>query len=49
MYAALLSKIGPVKLAVTTSFNANFLYRPEPVNLIAEAGNHQAWQTLGGD
>lgn len=37
MYAALLSKIGPVKLAVTTSFNANFLYRPEPVNLIAEA------------
>lgn len=37
MYAALLSRIGPVKLAVTTSFNANFLHRPEPADLIAEA------------
>ncbi|MEP1030529.1 MAG: PaaI family thioesterase, partial [Alphaproteobacteria bacterium] len=24
-------------LAVTTSFNANFLHRPEPADLIAEA------------
>ncbi len=37
MYAALLGSIGPVKLAVTTSFNANFLHRPEPADLIAEA------------
>lgn len=37
MYAVLLSAIGPVKLAVTTSFNANFLHRPEPADLIAEA------------
>ena len=37
MYAALLGRIGPVKLAVTTSFNANFLHRPEPADLIAEA------------
>ncbi len=37
MYAALLSRIGPVKLAVTTSFNANFLHRPEPADLVAEA------------
>ena len=37
MYAAVLSCLGPVKLAVTTSFNANFLHRPEPRDLIAEA------------
>ena len=37
MYAALLGRIGAVKLAVTTSFNANFLHRPEPADLIAEA------------
>ena len=37
MYAALLARIGPVKLAVTTSFNANFLHRPEPGDLLAEA------------
>lgn len=37
MYAALLGRIGPVKLAVTTSFNANFLHKPEPGDLVAEA------------
>lgn len=36
MYAALLSAIGKVKLAVTTSFNINFLRRPFPSALVAE-------------
>lgn len=36
MYAVVLSAIGIVKLAVTTSFNVNFLYRPSPADLIAE-------------
>ena len=37
MYAALLGRIGPEKLAVTTSFNANFLHKPAPGDLVAEA------------
>jgi len=36
MYAVVLSLIGKVKLAVTTSFNINFLYRPSPADLLAE-------------
>jgi uncharacterized protein (TIGR00369 family) len=36
MYLLVLSQIGPVALAVTTSLNINFLRRPEPVDLIAE-------------
>jgi uncharacterized protein (TIGR00369 family) len=36
MYAVVLSAIGKVKLAVTTSFNINFLHRPSPADLIAE-------------
>lgn len=36
MYAAVLGAIGIVKLAVTTSFNINFLYRPSPADLMAE-------------
>jgi uncharacterized protein (TIGR00369 family) len=36
MYATLLSAIGTVKLAVTTSFNINFLRRPFPGALLAE-------------
>lgn len=36
MYAAVLSRIGEVKLAVTTSFNINFLYGASPVDLLAE-------------
>ena len=36
MYATVLSAIGKVKLAVTTSFNINFLRRPFPGELIAE-------------
>jgi uncharacterized protein (TIGR00369 family) len=36
MYAVVLSAIGIVRLAVTTSFNINFLHRPSPADLIAE-------------
>ncbi|MCP5373013.1 MAG: PaaI family thioesterase [Hyphomicrobiales bacterium] len=36
MYAAALSRLGPVKLAVTTSLNINFLHRPVPADLLAE-------------
>ena len=36
MYAVVLSAIGAVKLAVTTSFNINFLHRPKPADLNAE-------------
>ncbi|WP_305857570.1 PaaI family thioesterase [Balneatrix alpica] len=38
LYAALLSRIGPVALAVTTSLNINFLRKPKAgVDLLAEA------------
>ena len=37
MYTALLGEIGPVPLAVTTSLNINFLHRPSPGDIIAEA------------
>ncbi|KQP08137.1 phenylacetic acid degradation protein [Methylobacterium sp. Leaf99] len=37
LYAAILSNIGPVALAVTTSLNFNFLRRPGPNGLFAEA------------
>ncbi len=37
MYAVVLSLIGPVELAVTTSLNANFLRRPPAADLVAEA------------
>ncbi len=36
MYAVVLGAIGIVKLAVTTSFNVNFLHRPSPADLMAE-------------
>ncbi len=36
MYAVVLSMIGQVKLAVTTSFNINFLRKPTESDLIAE-------------
>lgn len=36
MYAVALSKIGEVKLAVTTNFSINFLFRPSPAALLAE-------------
>lgn len=37
LYAAVLSKLGRVELAVTTNLNINFLRRPEPGDVIAEA------------
>lgn len=36
IYAVVMSLIGPVKLAVTTNLNCNFLRRPKPGDLIAE-------------
>ncbi len=36
MYACVLSVIGPVKLAVTTSLNANFLRKPPAADILAE-------------
>jgi uncharacterized protein (TIGR00369 family) len=36
MYAVVLSALGGVKLAVTTSFTINFLYGARPVDLLAE-------------
>lgn len=37
MYALVLSKIGPVELAVTTNLNINFLLKPQPGDVIARA------------
>jgi uncharacterized protein (TIGR00369 family) len=37
MYVAVLSRIGPVELAVTTNLNINFLKRPPPSDLVGEA------------
>ncbi len=37
MYAAVLTKIGIVELAVTTNLNINFLRRPLPGDVLAEA------------
>ncbi len=37
MYLMILSRIGPVALAVTTNLNINFLRKPEMTDLIARA------------
>ncbi len=37
MYAAVLGMIGPVELAVTTSFNINFLRKPGTADIVAVA------------
>ena len=37
MYALVLSAVGRVPLAVTTNLSINFLRKPEPKDLIAEA------------
>jgi uncharacterized protein (TIGR00369 family) len=37
MYVAVLSAIGPVPLAVTTNLNINFLRKPGPRDLLADA------------
>jgi uncharacterized protein (TIGR00369 family) len=37
LYAAILASLGPVALAVTTNLNFNFLRKPGPNGLVAEA------------
>ncbi len=37
MYVAVLAAIGPVPLAVTTNLSINFLRRPRPADVVAEA------------
>ncbi len=37
MYALVLSRIGPVELAVTTNLSINFLAKPAPGDIIAQA------------
>ena len=43
MYALVLSRIGPVELAVTTELSINFLRKPAPGDVLAEA----RWLKLG--
>jgi uncharacterized protein (TIGR00369 family) len=45
MYVLLLSRIGPVALAVTTNFNINFMRKPKG-NVIAEARMLKLGRTL---
>lgn len=48
VYAALLSRIGPVALAVTTNLNINFLRKPKPdVDIIARATMLKVGTRLG--
>ncbi|MGY8871014.1 MAG: PaaI family thioesterase [Pseudomonadales bacterium] len=48
MYAALLSKIGPVALAVTINLNINFLRRPKAdMDIIARAETLKVGKRLG--
>lgn len=37
MYAVVLGRLGKVEMAVTSNLNINFLARPQPVDLLAEA------------
>ncbi len=37
MYAAVLGRLGRVEMAVTSNLNINFLAKPKPVDLLAEA------------
>ena len=37
MYAVVMSAVGRIELAVTTNLNINFLRKPAPVDVIAEA------------
>ena len=37
MYAAVLTRVGVVELALTTNFNINFLHPPKPGDLLAKA------------
>jgi len=38
MYAAVMARLGRLEMAVTQSFNINFLSRPMPADLLARAG-----------
>lgn len=46
LYVALLGAIGPVKLAVTTSLNINFLRRPDLCDVVAECRYLKIGRTL---
>lgn len=37
MYAVVLGRLGRVEMAVTSNLNINFLVKPQPVDLLAEA------------
>ena len=37
MYVAVFSAVGPMPLAVTTNLNINFLRKPAPADLLADA------------
>ncbi len=37
MYAVILAALGRVEMAVTSNLNINFIQRPQPVDLVAEA------------
>lgn len=37
IYAMVLSRVGPIELAVTTSLNINFLRKPAPGDIVARA------------
>ncbi|CDM41653.1 thioesterase superfamily protein [Ectopseudomonas oleovorans] len=37
MYAVVLGRLGRVEMAVTSNLNINFLVKPKPVDLLAEA------------
>jgi len=45
-YIAILSRIGPAALAVTTNLNINFMRRPRPVDLVADARILKLGRTL---
>lgn len=45
-YLAILAMVGPVTQAATVNLNANFLSRPEPKDLIAEADLKRAGRQL---
>ena len=45
-YITILSRIGPAALAVTTNLNINFLRRPRPADLVADASLIKLGRTL---
>ncbi|MBM3643894.1 MAG: PaaI family thioesterase [Alphaproteobacteria bacterium] len=45
-YLLIMGRIGPVALAVTTNLNINFMRKPEPVDVLAEARLLKLGRTL---